>query len=39
MLRRGWRQGAVEEGIEMGNSLGGDGVGELLRRGWRCGAV
>ena len=35
MLRRGWRQGAVEEGMEMGSSLGGDGVGELLRWGLR----
>ena len=32
MLRRGWRQQAVEEGMEVGSCLGGDGGGEMLRR-------
>ena len=32
MLKREWRWGAVEERMEVGSSLGGDGGGEVMRR-------
>ena len=34
-MRKGWRWGAVEKGMEVGSCWGGDGGGEMLRRGWR----
>ena len=38
-MRRGWRWGGVEKGMEVESCGEGDGGGETLRRGWRQGAV